>query len=231
MKHLLVITLIFISIYSSAEEGTLNRESNDYKYTALGAHFTKAQDSGFAVNVSVALPGSFYLVLERKADGVDYKTESYDKVVDSFRLGAHKGIGDLIGTISADKLKIKVKNLFDVFAEVGIKTSDFDGERFDFEGDDTHASFVAGIRFGNSNGLEGKIFIDASKEAIVTETGNPVCLSLDCPPYDAQLSDDADKKLGIGMLYNINPRNAIIFEATTSEVLESSFKIGYQLNF
>jgi hypothetical protein len=79
--------------------------------------------------------------------------------------------------------------------------------------------------------LEGKIFIDASKEAIVTETGNPVCLSLDCPPYDAQLSDDADKKLGIGMLYNINARNAIIFEATTSEVLDSSFKIGYQLNF
>lgn len=231
MKHLLIIPLIFISIYSYGEEGRLNRESNDYKYTSLGAHFTEAQDSGFAINLSVALPGSFYMVIERKADGVDYKKESYDKVVDSFRLGAHKGIGDLIGTISADKLKIKVKNLFDVFAEVGIKTSDFDGERFDFEGDDTHASFVAGIRFGNSNGLEGKIFIDASKEAIVTETGNPVCLSLDCPPYDAQLSDDADKKLGIGVLYNINERSAIIFETTTSEVLDSSFKIGYQLNF
>ena len=79
--------------------------------------------------------------------------------------------------------------------------------------------------------MEGKIFIDASKEAIVTETGNPVCLSLDCPPYDAQLSDDADKKLGIGVLYNINDRSAIIFETTTSEVLDSSFKIGYQINF
>ena len=30
-----------------------------------------------------------------------------------------------------------------MFAEVGIKTSDFDGERGFFEGDDTHASFVA----------------------------------------------------------------------------------------
>ena len=231
MKHLLLIPVIFISLYSSGEEGRLDRESNDYKYTSLGVHVTKAEDSGFAINLSVALPGSFYVVLERKAEGIDYKAESYDKVVDSLRLGAHKGIGDLIGTVSADKLKIKVKNLFDVFAEVGIKTSDFDGERLDFEGDDTHASFVAGIRFGNSNGLEGKIFIDASKEAIVSGTGNPVCLSLDCPPYDAQLSDDADKKLGIGILYNVNQRSAIMVEAITSDVLDNVFKIGYQLNF
>ena len=54
-----------------------------------------------------------------------------------------------------------------MFAEVGIKTSEFDGERFNFEGEDSHASFVAGIRFGNSNGWEGKIFIDASKEAMI----------------------------------------------------------------
>jgi len=65
------------------------------------------------------------------------------------------------------EISLKVKNLFDVFAEVGIKTSDFDGERFEFEGDDTHASFIAGIRFGNSNHWEGKIFLDTSKEAIV----------------------------------------------------------------
>ena len=132
MKHLLLIPVIFISLYSSGEEGRLDRESNDYKYTSLGVHVSEAEDSGFAINLSVALPGSFYVVLERKAEGIDYKAESYDKVVDSLRLGAHKGIGDLIGSVSADKLKIKVRNLSDVFAEVGIKTSDFDGERRDF---------------------------------------------------------------------------------------------------
>ena len=55
--------------------------------------------------------------------------------------------------------------------------------------------------------------------------------SLNCPPYDAQLSDDADKKFGIGILYNINNRSAIMIEATTSDVLDNVFKIGYQLNF
>ena len=128
------------------------------------------------------------------------------------------------------RVKLKIKNLFDVFAEVGIKTSDFDGERFNFEGNDSHASFVAGIRFGNSNSWEGKIFLDASKEAVIIDSGNPVCRALTCPPYDAQLSDDTDKKFGIGLLYNINKRSALFLEASSSQVLDSSFKIGYQLN-
>ena len=97
------------------------------------------------------------------------------------------GIGDLIGNVSSGDVNFKIKNLFDVYAEVGIKTSDFDGEKFNFEGDDSHASFVAGIRFGNSNRLEGKIFVDASKEAIIVDSGNPVCRALSCPPYDACL--------------------------------------------
>jgi hypothetical protein len=230
MKYFYLIPLFILSFQASTEEGRLNRESNDYKYTSLGVHFTEAEKSGFAINLSVDLPGSFYATLERKADGVDYKRESYDKVVDTIRLGAHMGFGDLIGSISAGNVKLKIKNLFDVFAEVGIKTSDFDGERFNFEGDDSHASFVAGIRFGNSNSWEGKIFLDASKEAVIIDSGNPVCRALTCPPYDAQLSDDTDKKFGIGLLYNINKRSALFLEASSSKVLDSSFKIGYQLN-
>ena len=210
MKYFYLIPLFILSFQASTEEDRLNRESNDYKYTSLGVHFIEAEKSGFAINLSVDLPGSFYATLERKADGVDYKRESYDKVVDTIRLGAHMGVGDLIGSMSAGDVKLKIKNLFDVFAEVGIKTSDFDGERFNFEGNDSHASFVAGIRFGNSNSWEGKIFLDASKEAVIIDSGNPVCRALTCPPYDAQLSDDTDKKFGIGLLYNINKRSAFI---------------------
>jgi len=230
MKLIFLLPLLFFSVISISDEGRLGRESNDYKYTSLGLHFIESEKSGFAVNISLDLPGSFYIVAERKADGVDYKNESYDKVIDSLRIGAHKGVGDLIGTISADRIKIKVKNLFDVFAEVGIKTSDFDGERFEFEGDDTHANIIAGIRFGNSNHWEGKVFLDISKEAIVIDSGNPTCRSLNCPPYDAILSDDSDKKFGIAVIYNIGSKSALILEATSSQILDNSFKIGYQLN-
>ena len=230
MKYLLLISLFFCSSYTLSDEGRLNRESNNYKYTSLGVHFIESEDSGFAINLSVDLPGSFYVTLERKADGVDYKSESYDKVVDSVRLGAHMGIGDLLGSISSGEIKFKIKNLFDVFAEVGIKTSDFDGERFNFEGNDSHASVLAGIRFGNSNSWEGKIFLDASKEAIIVDSGNPVCRALTCPPYDAKLSDETDKKFGISILYNINNRSAVFIEASSSEVIDSTFKIGYQFN-
>ena len=228
MKYFFLIGLIIFSIYTFSED---HRESNDFKYTSMGIHFIESDKSGFAINLSIDLPGPYYATLERKADGIDYKRETYDKVVDTARLGFHMGIGDLIGNISSGDINLKVKNLFDVFAEAGIKTSDFDGERFNFEGDDTHASFVAGLRFGNSNHWEGKIFLDASKEAIIIDSGNPVCRALTCPPYDAELSDDSDKKLGIGVLYNINNRSSIFIEVTTSKVIENSFKLGYQLNF
>ena len=231
MKYFISIFFIFCSIYSSAGDNATMRASNDYKYTSFGIHLIESDKSGFAVNISIDLPGALYATLERKADGIDYKKESYDKVVDTARLGFHMGIGDLIGNISSSDVNLKIKNLFDVYAEVGLKTSDFDGERFNFEGDDSHASFVAGIRFGNSNSWEGKIFIDASKEAIIIDSGNPVCRALSCPPYDAELSDDSDKKIGLGILYNINKRSAIFLEAASSQVVDNSFKLGYQLNF
>ena len=230
MKYLLLISLFFSVSNASSDEGRLSRETNDYKYTSLGLHLIESSDSGFAINLSVDLPGSFYVTLERKADGVDFKKESYDKVVDSARLGAHMGIGDLLGSISSGNLRFKVKNLFDVFAEIGLKTSDFDGERFNFKGNDSHASLLAGIRFGNSNSWEGKVFLDASKEALIIDSGNPVCLSLSCPPYDAKLSEDTDKKFGISFLYNINNRSAIFLEASSSKVLDSTIKLGYQFN-
>ena len=231
MKYLPFVCFVIFSTAGFAETGKLNRESNDYKYSSLGLHLTESGKSGFSINLSIELPGAFYATLERKADGVDFKSESYDKVVDTARLGAHMGVGDLIGSMSAGDVKLKIKNLFDVFAEVGIKTSNFDGERFNFEGDDSYASFLAGIRFGNSNTWEGKIFLDASKEAIIKDSGNPVCKELFCPPYDAELSDDMDKKFGIGVIYNINNRSALFLEASSSKVTENLFKLGYQLNW
>ena len=93
-----------------AENNRLDRESNDYKYTSLGIHFVESDKSGFAVNLSIDLPGVFYATLERKADGVDYKKESYDKVIDTARLGVHIGIGDLIGNISSGDVSFKIKN-------------------------------------------------------------------------------------------------------------------------
>ena len=231
MKKIILMLLICLNAVLLAEANKLDRESSDYKNTSVGIHFVESDKSGFAVNLSIDLPGAFYVTLERKADGVDYIKDSYVMVIVTARLGVHLGIGDLISNMSSGDVNLKVKNLFDVFAEAGIKTSDFDGERFNFEGDDSHASFIAGIRFGNSNHWEGKVFLDTSKEAIITDSGNPVCRALSCPPYDAELSDDSDKKFGIGVLYNINKRSAIFLEATSSKVIDNSFKLRYQLNF
>ena len=66
MKQILFISLIIFSSPSIAESNKLERQSNDYKYTSLGIHFTESDKSGFAINLSVDLPGAFYATLERK---------------------------------------------------------------------------------------------------------------------------------------------------------------------
>lgn len=228
MNKIFFLFFIALSLNVSSQN---HREPSNFKYTSLGFYLLDSQKSGLSINLSLDLPGPFYTTLERKVDGLDFKNESYDKVVDTARLGAHSGIGDLLTSMSPNYLNLKIKNIFDVYAEVGIKTSDFDGERINFKGDDTHASYIIGMRFGNTNLWEGKIFIDASKEAIIIDTGNPVCQALNCPKYDVAISEDADQKFGIGLLYNFGNRSALSFEASRSDILETTFKVGYQLNF
>ena len=75
MKHIqLFLFFIFITPLSS-EEGRLGRESNEYKYNSLGLSLVQTEDTGLGVNLSVSLPGSLYITLERKAEGIDVDTE------------------------------------------------------------------------------------------------------------------------------------------------------------
>ena len=51
------------------------------------------------------------------------------------------------------------------------------------------------------------------------------------PGIEYILDEETDQKFGAGILYNINNRSAITIEVMSSKVLDSSFKIGYQINF
>ena len=106
MKSIFTIFLALFSFYAISDNHGSNRESNNYKYTSIGLHAIESEKSGFALNFSVDLPGSFYAVLERQADGIDYKSESYDKVIDSARLGLHMGVGDIFESISSNNFEI-----------------------------------------------------------------------------------------------------------------------------
>ncbi len=124
MKSIFTIFLALFSFYAISDNHGSNRESNNYKYTSIGLHAIESEKSGFALNFSVDLPGSFYAVLERQADGIDYKSESYDKVIDSARLGLHMGVGDIFESISSNNFEIKIKNNFDRITLVNFHTKE-----------------------------------------------------------------------------------------------------------
>ena len=231
-KAFLLFILIGFSHLLISENQRLDRDPRDYRYTFVNlSHLSGSDQSGLAIKASINLPGSYYIVAERLADGFDYKTESYDKIIDSARIGVQMGIGEVIGTISADRISINVEDWFDVFLEIGVKNSEIEGKRFSFSKDNSQANALGGIRFGNSNSFEGKLYVDISKETTLVETGEPVCQGISiCPPYDVELSDASDTKFGIGFLYNINRRSAVTFDVTSSNKIDNTFRIGYQIN-
>ena len=229
MKHIqLFLFFIFITPLSS-EEGRLGRESNEYKYNSLGLSLVQTEDTGLGVNLSVSLPGSLYITLERKAEGIDVDTDSFDRIVNAARIGVHSGIGDLLSSISAKGVNLKIKNVFDVYAEIGIKSTSIEGDINSFSEDDAQANIITGIRFGDTNGWEGKIFVDFSKESEVIQKP---CLSEVCPAVlEYILDEETDQKYGAGVLFNINNRSAFKVEVLSSKLFDTSLKIGYQLNF
>ena len=230
MQKIQLLLFLILIVPLSSEEGRLGRESNDYKYNALGLSLIQTEDTQVGLNLSVSLPGSLYITLERKAEGVDMENESFDRIINAARIGVHSGIGDLLSSISAKGVNLKIKNVFDVYAEIGIKSTSIEGDINSFSEDDAQANVITGIRFGDSNGWEGKIFVDFSKESEVVQkqcAQDEVCPAV----VEYILDEEADQKYGAGVLYNINNRSAVSFEFLSSKVLDASFKVGYQLNF
>jgi hypothetical protein len=230
MQKIQLLLFLILIVPLSSEEGRLGRESNDYKYNALGLSLIQTEDTQVGLNLSVSLPGSLYITLQRKAEGVDMENESFDRIINAARIGVHSGIGDLLSSISAKGVNLKIKNVFDVYAEIGIKSTSIEGDINSFSEDDAQANVITGIRFGDSNGWEGKIFVDFSKESEVVQkqcAQDQVCPAV----VEYILDEEADQKYGAGVLYNINNRSAVSLEFLSSKVLDASFKVGYQLNF
>jgi len=229
MKNIYLVLIATLSFSLVADEGRLGRNSNEYQNTSFGFSFISAEDDGLALNASLALPGPLYAVFERRADGVDLDTESYDKVVNSVRLGAHSGIGDILNSISVKGISFSVENFLDIYAELGIKTSSLEGKINDFSDDDLQANAIAGIRFGDSNDWEGKLFVDFSKESNITilECQEEICTQ----EISYVLANETDRKFGAEAVFNISKHTAINFKAISSDVLDSSFEIGFRLTF
>ena len=230
MKYFNFILVLTFSLCSISEDGRLGREANDYKYTSIGIDIVQTDQTGIGAKLSFVLPGPLYAVLERRAEGVDKDTESYDRIINGARIGAQIGIGDLLSNVSAKGVNLGIKNVFDVYGELGVKSVAIDGDTNSFSEDDAQAHLIAGIRFGDSNNWEGKIFIDYSKES---EVIIKPCPNGDiCPAVvEYMLDEETDQKFGAGILYNINKRSAVTLELISSKVLDSSLKIGYQINF
>ena len=132
MKYFNFILVLTFSLCSISEDGRLGREANDYKYTSIGIDIVQTDQTGIGAKLSFVLPGPLYAVLERRAEGVDKDTESYDRIINGARIGAQMGIGDLLSNVSAKGVNLGIKNVFDVYGELGVKSVAIDGNTNSF---------------------------------------------------------------------------------------------------
>ena len=228
MKYL--ITLVFFSFVSFDAYAQEEKKLDDFDYSSLEINIIQTDSTGIGAKISLPLPGGLYIVAERKAEEVDSKDGSYERIINSARLGVHAGIGDIFSSISSKGVKLSVKNIFDVYAEVGIKGTAYENDINSFSEDDSKANVIAGIRFGNPSGWEGKFFVDFSKDAEIAIkqcARGQVCTQA----IEYELDEATDQKYGTGLLFNINKRSAVSFEVSSSKLFDTSMKIGYQLNF
>ena len=229
MRHYLFALLIVFSSLSLSEDEK-KEESNKFKYSSLDISLIQTDKTAVGAKASLPLPGGLYVVLERKAEGVDTSNDSYDRIINAARIGIHAGIGDIFSSISAKGVKLNVKNVFDVYTEFGVKSTAYDSEINSFSEDGAQANIIAGIRFGNSSGWEGKVFFDVSKDSEVKVKTCPVG-QVCTEAIEYELDDETDRKFGAGAQYNINNRSAVYFEMSSSKIFDSSMKIGYKLKF
>jgi hypothetical protein len=228
--------IFFLSLFALnlfSEDGRLDRDPNDYRYTSIGLHAFNGEDSGLEARVSLALPGPLYLVAEVKADGLDVDAEEYDKFTKALRIGAHVGIGDVLNSVSVGSVSLEIENFMDVFFELGIKATDIENQT-SFSESDTQANVIAGLRFGDSNSWEGKVYVDFSKETEIVQQVCPpnlVCTAFETSQVNYVLDDETDQKFGFVATYNVSKRTALVIETSTSKVTDNIFKIGYRFNF
>ena len=156
MQHYLFALLIAFSSFSFSENEKKD-DSNEFKYSSIDIGFIQTDKTAIDAKASLPLPGGLYVVLERKAEGIDTSNDSYDRIINAARIGIHGGIGDIFSSISAKGVKLNVKNIFDLYAEFGVKSTAYDSEINSFSEDDAQANIIAGLRFGNSSGWEGKL--------------------------------------------------------------------------
>ena len=102
-----LVTIFSTQILADKEDA---KSSEDFKYSHLKLDLIQTDDTAIGLSASLPLPGGLYIVLQRKAEGVDTSDDTYDRIINAARLGIHAGIGDIFESISSNGIKLDVKN-------------------------------------------------------------------------------------------------------------------------
>ena len=107
-----LVTVFSTQILADKED---EESSKNFKYSHLKLGLIQTDDTAIGLSASLPLPGGLYIVLQRKAEGVDTSDDSYDRIINAARLGIHAGIGDIFESKYKSKLLLMVNLVLSKF--------------------------------------------------------------------------------------------------------------------
>lgn len=240
MKHFTFLITI-VSLFFLGESGRLGKDQYDYSYTHLGLKISSNSEAeNFGVFGSLALPGPLYANASIEASDINETSNgeiAFNQTISTARLGVHIGIGDLLNSISIGSASLRIENFMDVFLEGGVKKYSFEENLFESKDDKAFGNIVSGIKFGDANAWEGKIYIDFSKE-VEDYSGlsnyQPCVPNEPCNdpvPPNVVFSSNADKKFGFDIQFNLAKRLSVVGGFKTSEFLETEYAMSFKFQY
>ena len=196
----------------------------DYSFTYLDLSVNYNEDVSYEGELSLNLPS---LPLYIKGNLLQEKTEveniDFNKDLKTIAIGVHGSISDIVSTISSGGVNVNLKQIMELYAELGFNKWEVEDELNNLE-DGTDAYARAGIKIGDASAWEYDLYVEKTKIA------NPFI-----DPVTGQtnyaLSDETNNKLGLKVINHFGENISYNFGLSNDDFSGSSFSVGLRYSF
>ena len=217
MKNSLLIFLVLFSFNAHSAD-------KDYSFTYLDLSLNYNDDVSYEGELSLNIPSlPVYLKGNLEHEKTEAENTEFDKDSTTIALGVHGSISDLVSTISAGGFDVNLKQILELYAELGFNKWELEDESNKLE-DGTDAYARAGIRMGDSTAWEYDLFVEKTKIASVytdPETGST----------KYSLSDETNNKIGLKVINHFGENFSLNFGLSNDDFSGSSFSLGMRYSF
>jgi len=217
MKKVIVIFFVFLSF-------NVHSADKDYSFTYLDLSVNYNEDISYEGELSLNLPSlPIYIKGNLEHEKTEAEDINFDKDSTTIAVGVHGSISDFVSTISSGGLDVNLKQILELYAELGFNKWELEDESNNLE-DGTDAYARAGIKIGDATAWEYDLFIEKTKIANLytdPQTGET----------KYSLSDETNNKIGLKVINHFGENVSYSLGLANDDFSGSSLSLGLRYRF